>query len=392
MSEILIIFAAEIIKRCLTMNIRFVSGAALALSLLFFLPCAVPCGAQKADVRVPNVGIGVNRRTPDSRLSSNFNVGLFANVDTLRGMQLSLITGVTHREMRGVNVSALAAVSHGRAYGVQLAGLVNAGSGDMRGLQMASVANVAARFNGVQLAGLTNACTTPMRGIQLSAVTNISMGVKRGVQISGAANVCSSYMRGLQMSAYNYADTLNGSQIGLLNVCVSHPRGMQVGLINYSRDTTARKIGLVNINPSTQTDLMVYGGSSVKLNMAMRFRNRSTYNIIGIGYNYMGFDDEFSGAVYYRLGQYISLSRYLTLSGDIGFYHVEAFAKHSADSPDRLYSLQARVSLDCRLGHTLGAFVTAGYGDTRYYHHSRRYRDRAIAEAGLTLRLPPGTL
>lgn len=373
------------------MNIWSVSCACVTLSLAL-LPCfCAPCSAQKLyeGRHVPNIGIGVNRHTADSLLFSSFNVGLFANVDTLRGMQLSLLTGTTRREMRGVNVSALAALSHGRAYGVQLAGLLNAGSDDMRGVQIAGIANVASRFNGVQLAGLTNACTTPMRGLQLSAVTNIAMGVKRGVQLSGAANVCSSYMRGVQLAAYNYADTLNGSQIGLFNVCIAHPRGVQVGLINYSRDTVAHKIGLVNVNPKTRIDMMVYGGSSTKLNLAVRFRNRSTYSIIGFGSHYMGFDEDFSGALYYRIGQYFRLSHRLTVSGDVGYYHVETFARNSADKPERLYSLQTRVNLDCQW-HILGAFVTVGYGDTRYYHHSRHYRNRMIAEAGLTFRLPSG--
>lgn len=340
------------------MNKRLIAGAFAAL-LPVFLSCpASSCHAQEYGRNlVPNIGVGVNHRSADSLLYSNFNVGLFANVDTLRGVQLSLFTGVTRREMRGVNISSLAAVSHGRAYGVQLAGLVNAGSGEMRGVQLAGVANVASRFNGVQLAGLTNACTTPMRGIQLSGITNISMGVKRGMQVSGVANVCSSYMRGLQLAAYNYADTLNGSQIGLLNVCVSHPRGVQVGLINYSRDTTAHKIGLVNVNPNTRIDLMFYGGTSSKLNMAVRFRNRSTYNIIGVGSHYIGFDEDFSGAVFYRIGQYFRLSRSLTVSGDVGFYHVETFARNSADKPERLYSLQARVSLDYQPGSVLGFFA-----------------------------------
>ena len=179
------------------MNTRLVSETFVVLSLVLLPYFSRPCAAREPDGSAANIGIGVNRRTADSLLFSSFNVGLFANVDTLRGMQLSLFTGASRREMRGANVSALAALSHGRAYGVQLAGLLNAGSGDMRGVQIAGVANVASRFNGVQLAGLTNACTTPMRGIQLSAVTNISMGVKRGVQLAGAANVCSSYMLSL---------------------------------------------------------------------------------------------------------------------------------------------------------------------------------------------------
>ena len=384
----MIIFAAETskrygmkTKRYQTLYIRSMAAGLLAVSLTVL----VPCQAQEKKMAA-NIGAGVGRHAADGSLSSYVNIGLFANVDTLRGVQLSAFTGVARREMRGVNAALLSAVSHGDASGVQAAGAVNASSGAMRGVQLAGIANVAREFSGIQLAGLTNACTAPMRGIQLSAVTNISMGVRRGMQISGAANICSSYMRGIQAAIYNYADTLNGSQIGLFNVCVSHPRGVQVGIINYSRDTLARKIGLVNINPSTRLDFMVYGGSSTKTNFAVRFRNRSTYNIIGIGTHYMGFDEDFSGALFYRIGQYFMLTPRLSLSGDLGFYHVETFAKNSSGSPERLYSLQARVNLDWQLGRTLGAFVSAGYGDTRYYCHSRRYRDRAIIEAGLSLK------
>lgn len=362
------------------MNIRIISCALAAL-----LYAATACPAQER-AKAANIGVGINHRTADSLLYSNGNIGLFANVDTLRGMQIAMLTGVTRREMRGFNMGLLSAVSHGKAYGVQMAGLVNAGSGEMRGMQMAGIANVAQKFNGLQVAGLTNACTTPMRGVQMSLITNISMGVKRGMQVAGAANVCSSYMRGLQTAFYNYADTLNGSQIGVVNVCVSHPRGVQVGIINYSRDTMAHKIGLVNVNPNTLVDMLVYGGSSTKLNIAARFRNRSTYNIIGVGTHYMGLDEKFSGALFYRIGQYFRIARRLTVSGDVGYYHVETFAENSADKPERLYSLQARLNLDYQIGRTAGAFVTVGYGDTRYYHHSRRYRDRAIIEAGVSLR------
>lgn len=356
----------------------------LPFAMLLF--CAVTATSQPSTRRIPNVGVGISRHAADSSLSSNANLALFGNVDTLRGVQISAFTGVTRCEMRGLNMGFLSAVSHGKAYGVQMAGLVNAGGGDMRGMQMATIANVARRFNGVQVAGLTNACTTSMRGVQLSLITNIAMGVRRGVQISGAANVCSSYMRGIQAAAYNYADTLNGLQLGVVNVCVNHPRGVQVGLVNYSRDSTARKVGLVNISPRTTIDMLFYGGSSTKGNIAVRFRNRSTYSMIGVGTHYMGLDERFSGALFYRIGQYFNLTPRLSVSGDVGFYHVETFTENSTDKPERLYSLQARLNLDYRIGRTLGAFVSGGYGDTRYYYHSHRYRQRLIIEAGLSLR------
>lgn len=334
-----------------------------------------------------NIALGSTHSVTDSTRYAAVNVGFVGRVDTLRGIQMNLLTSLAEREMRGVNVAGLSAVSRGKAYGMTLGGLMTAIDGDMRGMQIGGVANMAKHGNGVQLAGLTNACTSPFRGLQVSGITNIAMGIKRGIQMSTVANICSATMRGVQLATYNYADTLSGSQLGIINVCASHQRGVQVGIINYSRDTIAHKIGLVNVNPRTRIDILIYGGTCTKANVAMRFRNRSTYNIIGVGTHYFGLDERFSGALFYRIGQYFSLSRRWTISGDVGYYHVESFEENSNDKPERLYSLQARINIDLHMNRNVGFFASAGYGDTRYYYHSRHYRHRFIAEAGLSLRL-----
>lgn len=285
----------------------------------------------------------------------HFNASIFGNTDSLQGAKISLLTNVVKKDLQGVQISGLN--------------------------------NFTKRGNGLQIGLLSNASTSDFRGIQLSGITNISMGMKRGIQLSGIANICSSYMRGIQTAAYNYADTLNGTQIGIFNTCVSHPRGVQIGLINYSRDTVAHKIGLVNINPKTRIDLMAYAGSSTKMNVALRFRNKSTYNIIGIGTHYMGLDKRFSGALFYRIGQYFQLTPRFSLSGDLGYYHVETFQENSTDKPKRLYSIQARLNGDYQLGKYTSLFASVGYGDTRYYYHSHRYRNRALVEGGIAFRL-----
>ena len=350
---------------------------------------AVPPAADSAAVYRRPADIGISIGSSDGALKhTGAALGLFSSTDVLRGAQVGALTSVTGTAARGVSIGGFGAMSHGPMYGVQMAGVMNSVGGSLRGVQVSGVVNMAHEANGVQLSMMTNVCTTPFRGVQLAGITNISMGVRRGMQVAAAANVCSSYMRGIQAAAYNYADTLNGSQIGLFNFCVSHPRGVQVGLINYSRDTVAHKIGLVNVNPRTRIDLMVYGGSSAKTNVAVRFRNRSTYSIIGFGTHYMGLDEKFSGTVFYRIGQYFRIARALTLSGDVGYFHVETFEEHSDAKPARLYSLQGRVNLDLQINRTVGAFVSCGYGDTRHYYHSRRYRDRMIFEAGVTLRGP----
>ena len=240
--------------------------------------------------------------------------------------------------------------------------------------------------HGVQLAGVSNTAAHRFNGLQLGGVSNITQGMERGLQLSGILNVSTEMMRGWQWGAVNYADSLDGIQVGVFNVARKRPEGWQVGLINLSYDTIGHKIGLVNVNPTTDIDIMMYGGSSTKGNIAVRYRNRSTYNILGVGTHSMGLDSKFSGAVFYRLGQYAQVSPKWSLSGDIGYYHVETFSKNNNDKPERLYSLQARINADYQISRKLGAFASVGWGLTRYYDRNETYRNRPLVEMGLTYR------
>ena len=240
--------------------------------------------------------------------------------------------------------------------------------------------------HGVQLAGVSNTAAHRFNGLQLGGVSNITQGMERGLQLSGILNVSTEMMRGWQWGAVNYADSLDGIQVGVFNVARKRPEGWQVGLINLSYDTIGHKIGLVNVNPTTDIDIMMYGGSSTKGNIAVRYRNRSTYNILGVGTHFMGLDSKFSGAVFYRLGQYAQVSPKWSLSGDIGYYHVETFSKNNNDKPERLYSLQARINADYQISRKLGAFASVGWGLTRYYDRNEAYRNRPLVEMGLTYR------
>ena len=242
--------------------------------------------------------------------------------------------------------------------------------------------------HGVQFGGVSNTSGNTFNGLQLGGISNITQGMDRGLQLSGFLNVSSDMMKGWQFGAVNYADSLDGTQIGFFNVAQRRPQGWQVGVINLSYDTIGRKIGLVNVNPKTDIDLMMYGGSSTKGNIAVRYRNKSTYNIIGAGTHFMGLDSKFSGAVFYRLGQYEQLSPKLSLSGDIGYYHVETFSKNNNDKPERLYSLQARINADYQFSKKFGAFASVGWGLTRYYDRNETYRNRPLMELGLTYRQP----
>ena len=135
---------------------------------------------------------------------------------------------------------------------------------------------------GVQLSTFTNMSAGPLKGLQISGLSNITRGMELGIQLSSLLTVSSDYMRGLQLGAANYADSLSGTQIGLINVALSHPKGWQVGVVNITRDTIAHKLGLVNVNPNTTIDYLFYAGTASKGNVGIRYRNRSTYSIIGV--------------------------------------------------------------------------------------------------------------
>jgi len=259
----------------------------------------------------------------------------------------------------------------------------------VKSVQVGVISSVAADGgHGLQLSGVSNTSAHQFDGLQLSSISNITAGMDHGVQLSGILNVSSAMQRGLQLGTFNYADSLNGAQIGVFNVARKRPKGWQVGLINLSYDSIGHKIGLVNINPMTDIDVMLYGGSSTKVNLAVRYRNKSTYNIWGVGTHFMGLDSKFSGALFYRLGLYKQLSPKWSLSGDLGYYHVETFSKNNNEKPERLYSLQARLNADYSINGKFGAFASVGWGLTRYYDRNETYRNRPLVEVGLTYRNP----
>ena len=256
----------------------------------------------------------------------------------------------------------------------------------VKGVQLSPVSNIAEHAAGFQLSSFSNVAYDGMAGFQLSALNNIVIGDARGLMLTGFTNQNVGTLRGVQIAFRNATDTLRGVQIGIFNNAHDYQKGVQVGLVNLTHDTQSKRYGLVNINPNTRIDVMAFAGTSSKGNMALRFRNRSTYNIIGAGTHYMGLNEKFSGTIFYRIGQYFQLTPRLSLSGDVGFFHVETFKEHSTDAPERLYSLEARMNLDYQLNKKWGVFGTVGYGDTRYYNHNESFRHRFIGEVGLTYR------
>ena len=83
--------------------------------------------------------------------NSSVSIGLITRLDTLRGMQLNLITSASSM-----------------AQGVQLSG----------------ISNISGGLKGVQIATFSNISLSPVSGLQFSPLANISRGIRSGTQIS----------------------------------------------------------------------------------------------------------------------------------------------------------------------------------------------------------------
>lgn len=119
--------------------------------------------------------------------------------------------------------------------------------------------------------------------------------------------------------------------------------------------------------------MMLFAGNTSKLNAAVRFKNRRSYTMLGIGTHYLDLNDKFSGCVFYRAGLYYPIASKLELSGDLGYFHIENFENEDAETPERMYSLQARINLEYKFKSRISFFASGGYGMTRYYDKNKFY-------------------
>jgi hypothetical protein len=98
-------------------------------------------------------------------------------------------------------------------------GLVNGSTGESSGLSYGLV-NYAESYTGVQL-GWVNISTGHFTGLQDGWV-NLATGGLSGLQY-GVVNISKVETKGLQLGVFNYANKLDGLQIGLVNIAPNNP-------------------------------------------------------------------------------------------------------------------------------------------------------------------------
>lgn len=347
---------------------------------------------------------GISTQPLDSTQTTFVNIGFMSTMNRLNGVGINALVGVTRKDMNGMQLSGLANVAGGCMRGVQASGISNISGNNMMGLSAAGLVSITGNnAKGVILSGLTsiagdnaaglmvsgfmNVSGNMVSGVQLSGLSNITGQTFGGIMTSGLMNVVGEDMNGLQIAGLGNitARELNGAQLGILNYATK-AHGLQIGLINYYKDEMKGfQLGLVNANPHTRVQMMVYAGNSTLANVGARFKNELFYTILGVGAYNLNLNDKFSATASYRAGLSFPIFKRFSLSGDLGYQHIETFENKNEVTPRRLYALQGRVNIEYQFTTKFGVFATGGYELTRYYNKSHNFDKGAIIEAGVIL-------
>lgn len=316
-----------------------------------------------------------------------FNLGMVSTMNQLNGIGLNILGSKVKRNANGLQVSGITQIVNEQSNGISLAGLVNIKGLDMNGISFAGITNITGlTTNGITIGGLINFTGKRAAGLQLAGIGNITGESSSGISIGGLINVTGNDMHGIQLSGImNISTQSRGAQLAPVNVTVKG-KGVQIGLVNYYQEQfDGIQLGLVNANKNTHIQLMAYGGSRAKINLAVRFKNELFYTILGTGSPYLDFDDKFSGSLFYRAGMEIPLYKKLVFSGDMGYQHIETFKNKRLNHPARFYALQARLNLEWRANTQIGYFISGGYSHERIYQKSSPYQHKPIIEAGVVI-------
>lgn len=336
--------------------------------------------------------------------STCFNLGIFSAMNRLNGLGVNALGAFVGRDMNGVQVSGISNMAGGSMRGIQIAGITNINGDNLSGMSVSGLVGITGNYaqgvvfsglanitgdnsNGLIIGGLLNITGEEAGGVQLAGLTNIAGGDFAGVTASGLLNVAGGNLKGIQIAGIGNitAGSMKGVQIAPANVAV-RAKGLQIGLVNYYKEKLdGFQLGLVNANPNTKVQMMLFGGNATKLNIAARFKNKLFYTILGGGTHFLDFSDKFSGALFYRAGLGLPVCKQLSVSGDLGYQHVETFKNKDYGFPARLYSLQTRINLEYRLTGCLGVFVTGGYGWDRYYNRNANFDKGVIVEGGVVV-------
>ncbi len=221
----------------------------------------------------------------------------------LEGFELGGFANVLKGSMTGTQIAGFANVVGGPAQGIQIAGFANVNQKRTEGIQVAGFSNVVSDSTAaLQLAGFSNMVTGTSQGTQLAGFMNLNRDHFSGFQTAGFANINGKKTGGAQMAGYyNMSnDSCEGLQVaGFMNLAAKRIKGAQIaGFLNVAQSLAGTQIGVINIADTLESgtpfgflSFIRKGGlfafelgadETFYANLSIKTGSKQVYNIIGI--------------------------------------------------------------------------------------------------------------
>lgn len=110
---------------------------------------------------------------------------------------------------------------------------------------------------GVQLGLFATKASDYLIGSQVSLFVNNARKEMRGIQVAALLNISNEHIEGAQISStVNYAESVDGLQLGFVNWADEKSEGVQIGYVNGALDTMRYlQLGLVNMGEYSKTNI-----------------------------------------------------------------------------------------------------------------------------------------
>ena len=145
---------------------------------------------------------------------------------TLRGLFVGGLGVGGGGDIEGIAIGGLGVGTGGDVTGIAVGGAGVGAGGRLHGLAIGGLGVGAPRLDGIGIAGVAVGAQEA-KGAMVAPWVKIDHGELRGVAV-GAFNQVRGLHHGLAIGIVNYADELQGLQIGLINIARNNPNGAKV--------------------------------------------------------------------------------------------------------------------------------------------------------------------
>lgn len=246
--------------------------------------------------------------------------GKSAYLDT-NDVSVNLIAGVSSVE-KGVSFAGISNIIRNEANGTQFAGFSNHIGKNTNGAIFAGFLNTYKDATGVQFAGFANIAGGDIQGSQFAGFANTSKNIT-GAQFGGFINVAKNVSLSQFGGFINVAKNINGAQFaGFINIA-KKVKGAQVsGFINVA-DSSDCPIGILNFIKKGEKSVGLSFDEKKTVMLTLRSGGKSTYGIIGVGYNFTNKDEVYAFEA--GLGAHFFQSKFYRLNAELTASTLESF-------------------------------------------------------------------